>query len=430
MWITNGSENRRVPSLVSMPDGWHKGRTISERHRAALDTIAKAPHGEARRQKSSASHKAAWADPDKRQAMLAAIVPFHWITDGVATRQLPIGDALPDGWTIGRPKRAPNPRPSSEELHRLRNHGAQIYYVYVLYRGDTGAPFYVGKGKGNRWLHHERDCRRRRSQKDHLICKLLDAGLPIPKIKVLENLTSAQASEAEIALIAELGKDTLLNLTDGGEGVGGLPKEIQDLIAAKSRAWHAANPSRWITDGKDSRKVLSSADIPVGWREGRTLTEDHREALNATGFSISTPEKIAKAQAARQIVRDNTPVRIWINDGVNNRQIEPSEPIPVGWVVGHMLSEEGRASVSAAAKLQFTSEEAARRIKLGWEKPESRAALMASRGDQAWITNGTETKRHWKSEPVPDGWRRGRGGVFGRAAAKAKATKDLELFGD
>ena len=107
---------------------------------------------------------------------------------------------------------------------------------------------------------------------------------------------------------------------------------------------------------------------------------------------------------------------------MRNRQIEPSEPIPDGWWLSHTLSAGGRASTAKAAKAQFTSEEASRRVSLAWAKPESRAALMASRQDQCWITDEVETKRHSKSEPIPDGWRRGRLGLFGRAAAKAKAS--------
>jgi hypothetical protein len=94
------------------------------------------------------------------------------------------------------------------------------YYVYVLFR-ECGTPFYVGKGRLNRWLDHERKKPRRPTHKDHLIAKIKREGIPIHKEKLKEGMTNEDALDLEIRTIKAIGrypKGPLLNGTDGGEG--------------------------------------------------------------------------------------------------------------------------------------------------------------------------------------------------------------------
>lgn len=73
------------------------------------------------------------------------------------------------------------------------------------------------------------------------------------------------------------------NLTDGGDGTGGLSQETRDLIAAKTRGRKhskeardkigAASRGRVLSD--DTRKKLSIAHT------GKTLTAEHRAKLSA-----------------------------------------------------------------------------------------------------------------------------------------------------
>jgi hypothetical protein len=100
-----------------------------------------------------------------------------------------------------------------------------IFYVYVLFRPWNGEPFYIGKGQGDRWLHHER--RVRGHYNPHLtnvIKKARKLQLPIPKIKVREDVSETEAFEVEKALIRAVGRTPtgpLVNLTDGGDGPSG-----------------------------------------------------------------------------------------------------------------------------------------------------------------------------------------------------------------
>lgn len=108
------------------------------------------------------------------------------------------------------------------------------FYVYILFRHDTGQPFYVGKGRRHRWSQHERDARAGRSLHTHkgrIIAAALRAGASLPKVKLQSGLTNPEAAAVEVALIAAIGRrpnGPLVNQTEGGEGASGLSAEHTD----------------------------------------------------------------------------------------------------------------------------------------------------------------------------------------------------------
>lgn len=96
------------------------------------------------------------------------------------------------------------------------------FYVCILFR-ENGTPFYVGKGRGTRWMWHERSARTGGiSHKDRLIRGVLERRETIAKIKVAEGLSNVVAIEMEKFLIKKLGRETdggpLINQTQGGDG--------------------------------------------------------------------------------------------------------------------------------------------------------------------------------------------------------------------
>lgn len=116
------------------------------------------------------------------------------------------------------------------------------YYVYVLCDLD-GVPFYVGKGRGQRWKSHESESRGRRGTAPRYakIREILATGVSsVPKKQVETGLTEEEAYEFETAWIARLGRadlglGPLTNLSDGGEGASGHVQSPEER-AAKSRS--------------------------------------------------------------------------------------------------------------------------------------------------------------------------------------------------
>ena len=114
------------------------------------------------------------------------------------------------------------------------------YYIYIFFR-ETGEPFYVGKGRGNRWLIHLREAKKagRGTHCINIIRGMLSRGIDVPKIKLHHGLTNRQALDYEIALIAAIGRTInggpLVNRTSGGEGHGDPSPEARAKISAAHR---------------------------------------------------------------------------------------------------------------------------------------------------------------------------------------------------
>jgi hypothetical protein len=96
------------------------------------------------------------------------------------------------------------------------------FYVYVYYRRD-GTPFYVGKGKGKRYLLHINEAiRYNKTQKHKEILAFLNDG-ELPTIsKIVENVSEEFAFLVEEEFIEkygriDLGTGCLCNMTNGGD---------------------------------------------------------------------------------------------------------------------------------------------------------------------------------------------------------------------
>lgn len=96
VWATDGVHNKRVP-LGQLPPGWRLGRTLTPAHVASVQK-ANAARGvsDETRTKLSTAHKARSAETS------AAISNLVWINDGTTNKRLPRGEAVPEGWKLGR----------------------------------------------------------------------------------------------------------------------------------------------------------------------------------------------------------------------------------------------------------------------------------------------------------------------------------------
>ena len=152
-------------------------------------------------------------------------------------------------------------------------------YVYLLFRLD-GRPLYVGKGKGQRWLDHEKSghdekCPHRNRHLRNVIAQAKALGKELPKIKLIDGIPDAEAIAIERLFIDAIGRELhdgpLVNLTDGGDGPEGY-KPSQELI---------------------DRQVAAR----VGWKH----TDEHKAYISKCLKGVKkTPEHAAKVKAANK----------------------------------------------------------------------------------------------------------------------------------
>lgn len=150
------------------------------------------------------------------------------------------------------------------------------YYVYEYIDPNTNKPFYIGKGKGDRFLHHIKRLRDTDNpHKTNKIKKLLHEGTP-PIINIIQSgLTESEAFNLENVLIIKLGRvniktGILLNLSDGGEGQSG-----------------------WIPNDNYRKKMSNSVKGDKNGMFGKKHTEETKEKIKqkALGRKVSKEQK-------------------------------------------------------------------------------------------------------------------------------------------
>lgn len=164
----------------------------------------------------------------------------------------------------------------------------QNSYVYVHNRMDTGQPFYVGKGSGNR-ATSKKD---RNPYWHNIVAK---AGYE--SIIIQSGLTHKQALNAEKFAIAALRKCyKLANLTDGGDGGNGLTGANHPLFG-KQRS-------------PETRAKISASlhGVSAGGKakKGISLTDAHKQAISAALKNKKKSQKhIANLSAALKATEKN-----------------------------------------------------------------------------------------------------------------------------
>jgi hypothetical protein len=164
------------------------------------------------------------------------------------------------------------------------------FYTYAYLREDR-TPYYVGKGKGKRYL------------KEHCC--------PVPsedRILFLKTgLTEQEAHRHEIYMIAvfgrkDIGTGILRNLTDGGEGQTGLVhrKESKEKmsIAHRCRAEHLNNHLKDFTDRCPDHQKKAFARL-------LELNPDHQSKAGKLGGSVRASQDSFKEMSSDNLVKMN-----------------------------------------------------------------------------------------------------------------------------
>ena len=134
------------------------------------------------------------------------------------------------------------------------------YYVYEWIRLDTNEPFYVGKGKGNRWKSFDR----RNKYFINIVNKI-----PVVVNILHDNLDEKTAFGLEVWYIREY-RDVIgyemCNFNDGGEG---------NAMKGKNHPFYGKNPRDYMTEEtkrEQSRKISEANKGKNPW-ENRTEEE-------------------------------------------------------------------------------------------------------------------------------------------------------------
>lgn len=108
-----------------------------------------------------------------------------------------------------------------------------IFYVYEHWRPDTGACFYVGKGKDKRaW-----DMKGMRNRHHMAITSKLTAlGFCVDVRIICRDMLEENAFNLEIERIAFYGVENLSNMTGGGDGLKNPSKETREKISKSQKA--------------------------------------------------------------------------------------------------------------------------------------------------------------------------------------------------
>jgi len=156
------------------------------------------------------------------------------------------------------------------------------FYVYV-YKKPNGTPFYVGKGKDDRDSYHLKealkestiDCNK---HKISTIRKIVAAGDSVVIERVCSNLPEDMAFELEGFLIeeigrADLGKGPLCNMTNGGEGLSGLIRDI----SGENNPNYGRRGEAAIWFGR--KHTQETKNKMANAQKGRVITEEHKAAM-------------------------------------------------------------------------------------------------------------------------------------------------------
>lgn len=150
----------------------------------------------------------------------------------------------------------------------FRGMGREIWYVYRHIRLDDNTPFYIGLGKhnlrGDKYYRSRQKGNKDRSEFWHRIVKKAGYSIDI----LIDNLTKKEAALKEMEFIrlygrSDLGKGSLCNMTDGGDGIWGAVRSDKTRALLSEAKMGAKNPMFGKTQSKETiaRKIASTTGL-------------------------------------------------------------------------------------------------------------------------------------------------------------------------
>jgi hypothetical protein len=208
------------------------------------------------------------------------------------------------------------------------------HYIYIWIDPRTGNPFYVGKGCNGRAYQFNREKNQRLKRK---IRKIQSLGLKIIVRKIFYP-EARLAFEAEMAMIKQIGRAKLLNLTDGGEGSAFLDpvigsKRAQAISRAATMRWSdpqkRAEQSIRVAQAKrhlwSDPKYRAETSARIGCGTKRAMADPKIRDKMMAGIlkREANPELFAKRSIARKRAMSNPENRARISASVKEAMKDP-----------------------------------------------------------------------------------------------------------
>ena len=256
-------------------------------------------------------------------------------------------------------------------------------HVYIDYKPD-GTPFYVGKGTSGRIKSIERNKWHSNVCKKH----------PTWYRTIVETASDELCKEFEIFLISiigrkDLGLGTLVNLTDGGEGMLNPSKETREKLSASSRSrvrteeWRK-NQSKSLKGRKCTPEQIAAMSIA---RTGKPQSKESclKRSLSMKGKNSRPMSESQKLQISlrQKGVLLSTEHKKAISNGL----------------IGRKLSDETKLKLSVSNRGKTRSDETKSKmrnahlgVKRGPQSIEHRQKLKESNlgknSGKRWVTDG------------------------------------------
>jgi hypothetical protein len=279
------------------------------------------------------------------------------------------------------------------------------YYVYLFV--IDGIPRYIGKGQRDRYSEHIRVVRRGtgKSMWYTFLKKSMSAGREIVVEIIADGLTSEQAKNVEIDLIAKHGRramgcGTLMNVSAGGDGIDSeVAKEIHSRPGMKEKIGRAISAAAARPEVKQLR-MRSLKEAYANPEVIRRVSNAVRKALqrsevkerhsNGVRSSWAKPEE--RERRTEAILKANRNPEVRARHVAANRRIhaDPTVQAKRAAIRADPLFRERHA---AATKAAMASPEIKEKVAAGLLKAWSRPELRKRAKDSANKRFSAQTER-------------------------------------